>query len=310
MRKVKKLLLCGMMLIFAINVYSQTKIRGESTNPPLLYGVQSGESSGTATLGIRLDNNGNASDPFYLLVSGTSNGSPYGVGARRLYLAGNTNASSVPVLLRLTGTTTEIGSTLVFNASTPVLSGTLLTNAFRYVNFTVAVPALPSNTPDGEYSNTFLFSAYVGASAPPGGSLRTLASGTLAITVTLRVSFSSVSISLSTATFSFGSSLVAGNNYPTTPSPVVMTVAATRPYNLQVTSVNGGILKLATTTDVIPYSFTFDSQPYSLSSAPITLLSNESAGTKVVNMNFSIVNLPFVEAGTYSDSIMFTFIAF
>jgi hypothetical protein len=270
--------------------------------------IPGSEMTNPASLGIRFNSPSNVTDAFYMLVTGTTTGS-FAVGSRRLY---NTNdpTKSIAVQLRPSGSTSEIGSTNTTGAV--VLTGNFIRNQYSNVSFNVVIPSITPSVPDGTYTNTFTFSAYTLSKAstllPPNGILITsIAPGSFVITVNVVINASQADISFAPATLSFPTLLVTGSSASVSGS---MITSIARPFSLSVTSVNRGVLKAPLPiTDTIAYTFTFDGTLIPLVNVNVPLLTNQAAEfNKLRNLIFSIPEIPFVEGGTYTDSLTFTLI--
>jgi hypothetical protein len=243
-----------------------------------------------------------------MLASSATTGS-IAAGSRRLYKTDDVTKSIV-VQLRPAGGTTEIGSTNTTGAI--VVTGNFVRNQFSNVALDVVIPSITPSVPDGTYTNTFYFDAYTKSKAstllPPNGTLITsIAPGSFAITVTVVINASQADVTASPATLAFPSALVAGNSASVSGN-LITSIA--RPFSLSVTSVNRGVLKAPLPiTDTIAYTFIFADNPIPLQDANAPLLTNQAAEFNVSRgLTFSIPVIPFVEGGTYSDSLTFTLI--
>lgn len=301
-------LTAALSLLSVLQVFPQ-KYHVQSTNPVFtnqITTIPSSQVSATASLGIKFANSNNSTDPFYFLLTSTSP-SP---GNRKLFLIGD-SSKSIKVELRHIGNGLEISNTNTSGAI--ALTGNFIKDIFSNVSLQVVVPSISSTVRDGTYTNTFNFSAYTKKNAqtlvPPAGELITnITSGVLSITVTLVVNTSRVDLTLSSTGIQFSPNpLIPGGSAT---ASAIITITASRSYNLTVTSTNSSLLKAPTdkTTDTIPYAFSFNGSPIALTSGSANLLQNQPAEENASrSLSFSIANVPFVEGGDflYSDNLVF-----
>ena len=234
---------------------------------------------------------------YYYLISGATIGD-FSVGNRKLYLDGNPASAWLAVYVRPTTTMSEIGTTNT--RGTTVISGTMGFNVLSSdVQFNVVLDPTRTGTsiPDGTYQNTFIFSLYTGSLVPPKGKL---ANVFVSVTVIAEVKLSVIQLTMSPTFCDFGS-MVAGNNYSVS---TVLLVESNRTFSIVASSEHSGKLYLSD-TDAIPYKMIFEGKSFSLADGNVQLVSLVPAGKVSYKASFDIVNLEFVEPGTYKDTVTF-----
>lgn len=234
---------------------------------------------------------------YYYLISGAAIGD-YSVGNRKLYLDGNQASSWLAVYVRPTTTTSEIGTTNT--RGTTVVSGTIGVNVLSSdVQFNVVLDPIKTGTsiPDGTYQNTFIFSLYTGSLVPPKGKL---ANVFVSVSVIAEVKLSVIKLTISPTFCDFGS-MVAGNNYSVS---TVLLVESNRTFSIVASSEHSGTLYLSD-KDAIPYTMTFEGKSFSLTDGTVQLVSLVPAGKVSYKVSFDIVNMEFMEPGTYKDVVTF-----
>jgi hypothetical protein len=292
-------------LLCSALVFSQTDTTAYnvSTVSPASFSYSSASpQTETASITTARPTNANVTTQYYHLISAALHGSRL-VGQRKVYRDGDASKESIPLFIRPKNNANEIGTEKV--SGTTVISGTMNRGNPSTIQFDVVLGTQSGMIPDGTYTNKFTFQMYTGALLPPSGSQATAMVGTLSIDVTAVVFQQIVNVTINPTTLSFGTNMVAGQSYSTS---AFVSVEASTHYNMTVTSANSGHIRLSS-TEAIPYIFSFDGTTYLLSSGSAEVLSNAPFGTDSFPINFSINNLGFFEAGLYTDNLFFNVIA-
>lgn len=297
MRKKKSILIIFMFAVLVLSSYGTTwTVSSVSSAITYTYTSQTSYKSFTVT---RSDRTGKAY--YYLLVSGAALGSS-ATGARKVYLNGNENDSSIQIFLRPSSDTTEIGTDNISGAT--VISGSMSSGSKTgTLNFRVVTAS--GSVPDGSYTNVFTFQLYTGSQTPPGGTAQSGVVGTLTVTITVSQG-RTVSLSVSPANCSFGSALSEGNTYSV---GATLWVTAPANYTISVFSTYGGKLYLSA-DDTIAYYFYFNGSATAtdLSHGSVELVTSSTTATnKSYSLNFTTVPIGFITPGLYNDILTFTF---